>query len=756
MTKTGKKILTSILLAMLLVLSVFAITACGGGGGGGEGENTVTYTVTVMQDETTPASGVKVRLSKGETRFPVKATDANGKATFELAPDDYTVTISGIPDHYSLPENTDYTLSATKHDLTVTLKANFTYTVHLVNPDKTPFTVEGVRIGICTDKGCLDTVPLENGTAILEAAPDEYHVQILFPDAVAGNYDFSRMDDNPNYYADEVFTATFTEMTITIYPKSTTVLDLSSSSLKKMTNAEKDAFATANNKAGYNSAAQTFDAVQVSRTLAAHEVAYFNVKPNFSGTYHYYTNSAVTYESTSINGVFLSQVNYVAGKTYEFKVVNNSAATATAEFVLALPFSTYLEAESEGNYDLTIGKAGTCAVLAYTPTTSGVYQLTLPEGVIGTCVGTQERPGELVDNTDGWTSGSVEYLVSTNRVGAPIYFAITVTGSDSKTAKVELRKTADRQVIDVQISESLSVHHKPAGQELAGIPMNAASLELLTLDNGYYKYDGKTIYVKITELSRYEFALAYMDKNAPQFTYAFDDKDNAIRVHDYRVFLRGFKNYDYENSMTGQVAVIPTQKVTENYYANFVNEDGAYPLTAELKEFLELFYENNASILNYGFGHTEDKDDTVYQGYWLFPCYYYEEASDVIVGKYDFLSKTEGGEKLGVGDSKGPGSGNYSKDDYVLTVNNDNTFSITGNDSMGVAATLFGTWSKNGDTYTFTVADGALNADWESVDLTFTVTFETGYIKLVTDNENGDKKFNVTEWEFGTASANDE
>ena len=751
MKKTAKKIFTSIFLALCLVVSLFAITACGdnNSNNGGGNDDEITYTVSVMKDATTPANGVMVQLQQGGNGVDLAYTDANGKATFKTVPGDYTVELDKLPAHYHVPTDATLTLSAEKPNLTITLAENFTYKVTLLKLDGTPFYAEGVEVGLCTDDNCFPTLPLEkDGTVTFERDPGDYYVQIL---NLPANVEFDRIIEKPTYYSGDKFSATHTRMTIPISVTSSYEIDLTGT---PMTDTAKTAFATKYPSTGYDSDAQTFKAYSTSQEIAPGEVATFSVTPTFSGTYHYYTNSSknLQYEAVSDNKIFIAECNYVAGKTYAFTVTNTSSEKAYAEFVLTIPYSTYLDIDSEGQYDLTVGKANTCAVLAFIPTETGNYALTLPSGAIAKVFNSQ--PSEIISNTDDW-SASVTVQVAPNDVFRPLYFAVTVADT---TYPAVLKVTLTKSTIveeDVAITASLTQQTKPAGQELTGIPLTKAAEDQLTLNptSCYWEYNGKTVYVKLDRSSRHELALAYMDRTSAQFSYVFTTAGSTA-IKDYRVFLRGFKDYEYpEGSRT---PAIPSEIPTETYYVKFVNEDGAYPLTDELKIFLELFYQNNARLLNHGLGHTEGNDETVYDGYWLFPCYFYEDAepADPIVGQYGFLSKTNWEGKIKLGDPKNPMGDKYTADDFVLTVERDNTFSISGDGNL-----LSGTWSKSGNTYTFTAKGGAWDKsgeDWVKVDLTYTVTFENGNIKLVAGNTDGDNEFEVTEWEFGTAPVNED
>ena len=228
MTKTCKKILLSVFLALCFVLCLGAFAACGG-----ESNNNYTYTVTVKLEDDKPASNVRVKPKKGNAGYTAKRTGADGKVTFELPLDDYTVEITA-PDHYSVPEDANLSLTKDSRDLSVTLSKNFTYTVSLVNPDNTPFYAENISIGMCTfDGNCQDAGTIgSDGVLIIDADPNNYHIKITGLPATA-TYD----QDSEGYYTGASFSPTVTTMTIVIKPVS--VVDFAT----PMTDEEKEEFA---------------------------------------------------------------------------------------------------------------------------------------------------------------------------------------------------------------------------------------------------------------------------------------------------------------------------------------------------------------------------------------------------------------------------------------------------------------------------------------------------------------------------------
>ena len=790
MTKTCKKILTSVFLVLCAVVCLFAIAACNG-----TSETSEIYTVTIQTEEG-PASGVDIQVSLGGTIYALETTDANGTATFELVPDEYDLELSNLPPYYSLPESSQLKLSKDVYDTTIELVKNFAYTIKLVQADgKTPYYYAGVTVTICTvpqqegeKSNCLNPVPINaDGIAIKEAPAYVYHVSINNLPANAFYY-----HDEEGYYVgandnlNDRLTQTVTEMKIPIYTAS--LLDVTDTSTSKMNAAAKSAYAA--KQPAYDADMQKFEAYKFSVLLAAGETKYFAVQPEMSGMHHIFTNASadgtVTSEGISYampnvgDGSLMSYSLFEAGHTYIFTAHNlNKLQPDTAEFVITTPLSTYITCGNDDSYlPLTIGSADTNAIVAFKPTEAGWYTFTASSDIYKVSLNHDadhpfSAPDEFCAPCESTAKeAKIEnFLVETNVVtlGYTYYFTVSAnagTGNYPATVNFYIQKTGEvnDQFVDVTVKGTLpkeTATHE--NQELHGIPM--ANSTTLTTEDGKYFYDGKQVYVKITspiEPSRLAtgIALAYMDRNATySIFYAFSKPNSQGTVTtDYRLFLRGFKNYTRADTMGGYNESIPATLREKNCYANNVNEDGAYPLTEELMDFLKLFYQENEFLLSNLVKYTDSGSA------WLFPCYYYDEITeaDEIVGTYAFKSYTftdtndpTGNEDIHVGGTRevwvqedGSTEGSYvpipvTKEDYTLVVLKDGSFIIYDGTSVNDdAQEMIGSWSKSGSTYTFVSGEG-------DAAVTHTVTFSAGYVKLVQTIES-----NITiTWEFDNNQA---
>lgn len=754
MRKTRKWLIISAVLALCI-----SVCACLFAGCIDTPDNTITYTVNVQTDTEAPASGVKVQLRKGNASIGDAATTgADGKAVFQAAPDDYTVRLTA-PLPYAVPQDANLTLTEANPTLTVKLEKVFVYTVNLVQPNGDPFYANGVSVGICDDNGtCLTPVEIgANGVAMIKADPANYHVQVLGLPATS-KIKTTKIND-VDYYADDNFTAQKNEMDITVY--SATVL----TDLTPMSDAEKLAAFP------YDTAAQQRTAYKTSVELAAGEVAYFAIKPEIEGEYTISYNYAVSFLSDGTEMTLGKEGGYLsttlncnpAYDYYYFKAVNNTEEAATAEVAVAVPYSTYLTQSGKGaDTTVTVGKANTNAIIAFSPTEAGTYTIsaTGAQVIVSASNKTQSEVIATAPADSDYTNNpSTTHLVYTSKVGATVYIAVTAkAASYPTTVGVKIEKTGG--VTDTSstasVEETLTTYTKPADKELIGVAMDGTATLVYNETDKFYHLgtaDGPVVVVNITgelEEERYwaddEVAtLATLDgltgiNGMYIITTQTEVGEDTV---DYQTFLRGFTFDDYEVRQQGwkTVYVAPTT-IAETSYAAHVNEDGVYPLTQELKVFLEKFYAANKETIDYA---------TLAEDAWLFACYYYGEPSeeeptvdDVIVGEYKFVKMTDNeGATIQVGDEKSSynmmtgqmETREIGDNEYQLVVTKNGTFAINifNVDWEEYDEEKSGTWQKSeSGVYSFTIPNGMLNPDDTMSDLVYTITFDdaAGTIKL--------------------------
>lgn len=748
MTKT-LKILFTLTLAICLAACLCLVIACGPDNPQEENpkDDTITYTVTVKIDETTPASGVKVRLSKGTTRFPQQITDANGKVQFTLAPDSYTVTLDNLPKGYNA-DNATLIVTKEDHDLVVTLEKSFAYTVKLVDANNEPYYADNVFVGICTlDGTCLTPVKLEsNGIAIIDGVdPGNYHVRITgLPDGA--NY----AHDDDDYYTGKNFSATDTEMTIVI-----TVSDITSvTSVTPMTEAEKAEYA-ATKTAYKNANGQQYLSYRVDKKLSQNAIAYYSLTAEITGQYTIYTDNSVSYlynGTEFVNGdvgnFFSGIINCEKGKTYYFKAINNSTRSKETTVVVTVPFSSYVDHSGVGGIlDLTLGKENSNAIIRFTPTEAGIYTLTVNDETPTAITYSTSRPNEIItaapSDDEYKANNSSQYVAYTSNYANGYYIAITAKAT-SYPFDVNVRITKTANVSDtesfVKTQEKLVQYAKPTGKRLVGVPMNGTASELVyNQSDRYYHYgseDGPVVVVKITgTLSEDRFysggALAYLERVNSRATYKFATQNaNGEIFSNYTMLLRGFVNYEQvfvSGSQSIQLNIPSNLDPNEMYYARFVNEDGVYPLTEELKVFLQKFYEANKDYVEF---NAVNSNKAYAQYAWMFPCYYYSDTTvtvDAIVGEYELVSLTEKGATYNVGDSYLQNAEatevTIAKTSITLNVTEANRFTLT--DNLSTYSDQ-GTWSKSGNTYTLTVPDRVPDPDNDGamIDLVYSVTLD--------------------------------
>ncbi len=141
--------------------------------------------------------------------------------------------------------------------------------------------------------------------------------------------------------------------------------------------------------------------------------------------------------------------------------------------------------------------------------------------------------------------------------------------------------------------------------------------------------------------------------NSPSFTTIEDAGNNALVVqgqYNYRLFIKGFKALAESGyycvsgclcHLDGSTPACPfgcpdckpectqcsPEEMAVKGYADYVNSDGVAPVTAELKEFLQMFVSNSGYFFADGEGSIEtDPNHPIYAdegSQWLFACGYY-------------------------------------------------------------------------------------------------------------------------------------
>ncbi len=733
MVKKCRKTFIAVLVAMCITVG-FGLAGCGDTPSNG---GTTTYTVTVLTDESSPAEGVKVTIKKGGATFEYKRTDAAGKVTFEMPADSYEIALADLPEHYSVAEGANLTLTASNPNLTVNLVRAFSYEIRLVNPDSTPFYAAGVTVGICTLSGnCLAPVPLgTDGVVFIEAEKGDYHV--LISDLPA---EYTYEQDANGYYTGELFSATDTQMTITVCR----VTDVLAGTA--MTDTEKNAYGKRPNVYSFNTSKEAY---MFSEEVAAGAKAYIAVKTEMSGKYFFSHDDSLSYffngdefkESETSGGGGLAQYHVLEGdKTYYITAVNLGDKKTTACMVVSVPDTSYVEYSGvRGTITLTVGKEYANAILAIKPAQASAYTVTTQGSALTVVNNSVYEPNETIPSTtpdgDFKAGSSASVTVMQGKVG---YLGISVK-ADTYPATVELQiervATASEVYSVAEVKEELTKCADVGSDKvLAGVSMDSTTQLVYNSTDGFYHLGsetGNTVYVLITksgDSNRFEInrPLAYMELGEGTFSPTYESSyipegKKYSAVINYKNFIRGFEAYDSKPGLHGNELVIP-ETIDANCYANHVNSDGVYPLTKELEKFLKDFFNANSELFYWQLPVFDNDDD--YHNYgWMFPLYYYADAlTDEIIGEYEFVSITEGGNTYNAGDAYSnngvlPGNSlvenKLSAVSVKLIIDNKGKVYIYLYDSSKSDYDYAepydsGDWKKEGDGYTFELTYGTM------------------------------------------------
>ncbi|MCX4313367.1 MAG: hypothetical protein OSJ83_05835 [Clostridia bacterium] len=697
MTKTKRTLLSFVLaICMLAVAALF--TACGGNE---QKPSTPTdegkaYSVKVLCDTDTPAVGVKVTIKASGVEYGSKVTGDNGVASFSLAVGNYDVAIDEdtLPDHYELDDTAVLALTEAKPDLTVTLVRKFAYEVRLVKPDGSAATdLDGVTVGICKDGNCLSPVAVEGNVAFIEADKDDYTVQILnLPENLA------YPTDDHGYYAGGTLSATVTSIDVPLYD----VVSLTGKTL--MTAAEKTTFASVN--ASYNETEQKRDAIMTEKvSLAPNEKKDYVITAPVGGMYKLFknNNSNIMYFysdrfTVENDKTLYSSLTMKANEKWYIRVENRGTAATEAQFVLTVPAANTVEvdrvnAQNKATAELTISKEGASATIKLNVKSPAAYKVTVKGETLANIkysLSSNDNEFAAPDASATFVKGASDTRKFTS-APTTAYYTVSVKDVASYPVKlnVEIEKLNDiaNTTNVITVKETLVKQTVPENKELVYIPTDGSAQLVYNNTDKFYHLgteDGAIVMVNITgtvPASRLDFdglALAYLDMNAmAKIKYVFDvtseddiaDLTKGTTYDDYRLFIRGFKDYKSD----GRELTIPTTLENQNCYVNFVNDDGVYPLTKELEAFIKLIVTNESLLWAFPMEVEE-------ANFWLYPLCYYDDivAADPIAGTYTATSDNV---------------------DYVLEINKRNTFIIRKADDT--EAYDEGTWSKTGINYTF-------------------------------------------------------
>ena len=202
--KNFKRIIT-LLLAVCMIVSVFALTSCGGGDNGNSGNNNSgntnggnsgssnkkTYIVTIVDGDNNPVEDAKVIFTDGTNFTPPVETDANGKASAELGEGTICVMLSKIPDGYEKPEKISAPYAGSYHGIFASGSNNLTIELEKKASGKVEYTITildnngnavvGMEVQLCPGGVCLaqNYFTNEDGEITVEIAPgEEVHIKL--------------------------------------------------------------------------------------------------------------------------------------------------------------------------------------------------------------------------------------------------------------------------------------------------------------------------------------------------------------------------------------------------------------------------------------------------------------------------------------------------------------------------------------------------------------------------------------------------
>ncbi len=628
---------------VLLALCFGVLAACGETEQS-EPSSAVTYSVTVLYPDNAPVEGVKVKWDS----YSPKTTDENGRASISLEAGEYQITLSSLPDGYTY---TSVTATSADRDVTILLETeneevqkNSAYTITVLDPDGKP--LENVTVSLSTSSAtvCLPVKTDAQGKAVCEAEAGVYYVQLSgYPEEYV--YDASTAVTKANGDA------------VTVQLSPLNVLDYAEK--EKLTDDEKSAL----------NLSYAYDCYAFTVSLTANELAYFAVKTSLTGEYVLFLRNAegavdgITYSSNnfdsqhsldSFGATEIGQsIHCTANLPSYFTLV--STADEQLDVILACPeFVPTVSVTKTGTYEITISAEYGYTEIAFRPNEAGVYSLTSDTDDYDPKIAYYPFGRSSWDNVpdsykddNGGEGNNFYYEVSIitselidefgDQSGNVWYFRIFLNDESAENVSIKLIVTRKGDAIEkgnvveyVTAEASLSKFAEYNGT-LASLPLNSDSVVEYNQADGFYHVGSENGPVLVVSLTKavtdyYDVPLVELDKagtsGAPfrfNVTPAENLNDDSLPYvfKDYSLMLRGFKQYDYSYSGSTLVATEPEPE-TDNYYSKYVNSDGVYGVTKELREFLELFAADNQNWIQ---SCASNKTESAYL--WLFACAYY-------------------------------------------------------------------------------------------------------------------------------------
>lgn len=294
---------------------------------------------------------------------------------------------------------------------------------------------------------------------------------------------------------------------------------------------------------------------------------------------------------------------------------------------------------NEGYYEFTIGETGVIWVDCNV-TQAGQYALystNAPEGVIAKdYLSSPEyinEEGGIPARTlpDGNFYASINVSDTYWHDGYRQIFAFH--GAPSSVVQVRFVRIDDAQQEYKYATETVyarqingKAQDSTSAMELTAVPYTSSYYFDET--SGYYRMGtpqdpGEIIYVAITKkATRINDSLAFSELATLGARYTFHhhtDVDGTKVYKDYAWFLCNYGGIGKMSEAGGRNFIPNPADKDALSYANYVNNDGVYPVTPELKEFLELYVSLNTPM-----DLQNQTSSAILANAWLAACYYYK------------------------------------------------------------------------------------------------------------------------------------
>lgn len=308
----------------------------------------------------------------------------------------------------------------------------------------------------------------------------------------------------------------------------------------------------------------------------------------------------------------------------------------------------------EGYYEITVGNGGVLWFIANASSNGqyALYSTNTPSGTVLKKYGSNTNFINEEGGTAARTLDDGNFYASVNFAeGYAPFEVFAIHAAAGKTVQFRFVRIEDAEkpverVTEIVYPQQINGKAQDGGTNTKLVDVDVVNIPSYYFDEtlGYYRLGtadnpGAIIYAAITKNATRigeGFAFNSLLTLGRGYTFYYNTAVDGTRVYkDYAWFLCNYGGTG-KLSETGRDFVPNPADKNALCYANYVNKDGVYPVTQELKEFLDIYVASNTPV-----SMQEQSKETVRQFGWLAACYYYQKvASGTKDSPYEIAPET--------------------------------------------------------------------------------------------------------------------